>query len=568
MKFKKLLTTVILIFSINTVVQAKSYYERGRTYYIYKKYEKSKEMFLKATERYNDGNSYYFLGEIEKIEGNFEKSKEYLLKAIESKRITKTYLVNSFWNLVVFAEQQRDYSNVVIYSKKMWERTRDKGSLKKVESLIDKILWCDNKEAIEKFKIGIAYQKRRNNDKAIENFKLALAIEPNFLAAKYEIGLIEFNKKNYSIASEYLQPIASAIPFYAEPHMALAKIYTFQKSYSEAIESYSNGMKYGFNSKKTKYFLLLKRGTAYISNQQFEEAIIDLQIAAKIRKKSIQPLIKLATIYIKQKDYDKALRFLHKANRLKPKKSSIEFQIGSIYYKQKNKKFTIYFNRIFNKIKNKKIISSKYFKVLPILATANFNSKKYKQTISIIDTIKPENLTYENSLMKAKSLYRIREYDKAIDTFTNLSLDTSNKVILSKAYWQSGRKEEALKLMKEIIAYNNLEEETKNEKITSKILNKIYAENEEIKIKEDLKIKEEKRLKELEDLRLQEEQLKKESEEKQKRLEELIKIEEQKKIEAENLKRIETEKQKKELEPTNNKTEEPQKKSNKTILGN
>jgi len=117
MKPIKIFVIIILLFAIDTNSFAKSFYNSGRSYYVYKKYDKSKEMFLKAVEHYNNGNAYYFLGEIEKIQGNFTKSKEYLIEATKSKRINKTYLKNAYWNLIVFAEQKMDYSEIVIIKK-------------------------------------------------------------------------------------------------------------------------------------------------------------------------------------------------------------------------------------------------------------------------------------------------------------------------------------------------------------------------------------------------------------------------------------------------------------------
>jgi len=234
--------------------------------------------------------------------------------------------------------------------------------------------------------------------------------------------------------------------------MILAKIKTYQKNYSSAIESYNKAIKYGFNSSKTKYFLFLKRGTAFLNNQQYEEATSDFKKALKIRKRSILPLNNLAYIYLKQKNYNEALQ---------------------------------YFNKIYRNIKKGKLKKNRYFKILPILAKTNFENNKFTETIEIINYIPEQNIKYKDTLMKAKSYYHIKKFDKAIDTFSKLSLKTDSKIILCKSYWQSGRKEEALLLMKEILTYNELDDEIKNKGIVSKILKKI--EDEEIKKAKEIK---------------------------------------------------------------------------------
>jgi tetratricopeptide (TPR) repeat protein len=72
------------------------YYEQGRSFFVYKKYDKAKEMFLKATEKREHGDALYFLGEIEKIQGNFKTAEDYFARCVASGSTTGKYLKNAY----------------------------------------------------------------------------------------------------------------------------------------------------------------------------------------------------------------------------------------------------------------------------------------------------------------------------------------------------------------------------------------------------------------------------------------------------------------------------------------
>jgi len=83
MKKLSSITSIIISFIILTSSALHAgYYDQARRYYIYKKYDKAKEMFLKVVEKSDHGDSFYFLGEIEKIQGNYDESEKYFLTCI------------------------------------------------------------------------------------------------------------------------------------------------------------------------------------------------------------------------------------------------------------------------------------------------------------------------------------------------------------------------------------------------------------------------------------------------------------------------------------------------------
>ena len=161
---------------------ASANFQRGKTAYIYRNYDKAKEYFLKDIEQYDRGDSYYFMGEIEKILKNYKSAFEYYEKAV-TKSMTKKYMVNAYWNLIVLTEERNDYGKVVHYCREMWRKTRDGSARSKVESLINKMLWTSNQSAIEKYKNGLEQSKRGKKAEAHALFLEASAIDSSFLAS-------------------------------------------------------------------------------------------------------------------------------------------------------------------------------------------------------------------------------------------------------------------------------------------------------------------------------------------------------------------------------------------------
>src|SRR5690606_7069668 len=107
--------------------------------------------------------------------------------------ISRQYLINSYWNALLMAEQRNDYESAVSICRSMWLRTRDAAARQKIESLINKFLWTDNNDAIEKYNEGIELKKSGKGTEAMDRFRSAVSIAGSFLAPKFELGMNAYN---------------------------------------------------------------------------------------------------------------------------------------------------------------------------------------------------------------------------------------------------------------------------------------------------------------------------------------------------------------------------------------
>ncbi len=453
-----------------------SYYSQGRSYYVKKKYDKAKEMFLLAGEAGN-GNAYYQIGELEKERRNYDEALKYYKLAITRKVINHYYLRNSYWNILLLAEEKGDYSEVVRTSKKMWIRLKDKSAKTKIEQLINKFLWTDNKDAIDKYNRGIARKKRGDLPGALDYFKEALSIDYSFIAPKFEIGMIAYRKGNYDRALSYLNDVVKSIPFYAEAHLIVGEIY-YEKNYcTSAIDHFNRVFEYGFIGSRTGYLIRLKRGACYFKTGSYDRATEDIEKALRYNPDSLKTMLLLSAIRIKQADYDGALSILQKAHKKDPDNLSVLYQIGSTYYKKDDNKYLIYFDRLFNRIQGNQKKIAEYRKVIEITAKAHFEKKGYSRAITLITSLPENKRSYELTGNLARSYFHESKYKKAIVHFGKISLSSDDRYLLCVAHARTGNREKARELLNSLLIYDKYTSRAEKDPALSPILKELQGQN-------------------------------------------------------------------------------------------
>jgi tetratricopeptide (TPR) repeat protein len=464
-----LLVSLILALAVPQIAVA-GYFEEGKTYYIYKKYDKAREMFLKRVEQGDHGDSYYFLGEIEKMQGNYAAAEEHFRKAIAIPSTTRKFLRNAHWNVIILTEQRSDYPALMLACKEMWYSLKDDGARSKMEGIINKYLWTDDEEAIKLYKDGMKAKENGDTETAQSLFKDALRSSGSFLAPKFELGIYLYKKGDMDGAARFFSDIAERIPFYSEVQLLMGNIHYDKKFYSSALEYFSKADEFGLNDNDTEYHILMKMANCNYALGELEDAVIDLERARKIRSSSLDPLLLQAAIMIKQENYDEALKVLLKAESLKPDNPAILFQIGSIYYSKKDWRYLSYFDRV-NTLAKAAGDEGKYVRIIPILAAGYYEKKEYLKTLEFIGQARENMMTHEMRLMAAHSNFHLGRYDAAVASFEKISLAPFDQAVLCKVYARSGREDKA----REIIERSLYNEEFAKEARTDNQLSRIIA---------------------------------------------------------------------------------------------
>ena len=449
------------------------YYEQGRSLYTHKKYDQAKEMFLKAAESGDLGNAYYFLGEIEKIRGNYHEAEEYYKTAITKKSTSRQYLINSYWNALVLAEQRENYQSVIKICRDMWNRTGDASARQKIDTLINKFLWTDNEEAIAKYNAGIELKKSGKTAEAIEQFRAALGVAPSFLAPRFEIGMIAYNRGDLDQAYSNLDGIAEKIPFDADVQMVLADISFSRDNYKDAINRFDRVIEYGFLDGAAEQRIRIKRATCNYNIGDMEAASKDIDRALRLNPGSVEALLLQSAIKIKKEQYKDALAALQKANGISPDNPEIQYQIGSVYYRQGDRRYAVHFDKLFSQVGSRDRYPEKYKKVFLILARSCFENKNYGRVLAIIKSVDAKSANSETILLEARSQYNLKEYEKAIESFGKISLGNDDKYLYCRACALSGRKEKAKSILADLAGLPAFESKARQDTALSGLLQEI-----------------------------------------------------------------------------------------------
>lgn len=477
-KMKKRTSIILVITLLASPLFAQGYHSLGRNAYVYRNYEKARELFLKDVETADRGDSYYFLGEIEKIENNYDKAAEYFKTAV-TKSMTRKYMVNAYWNLIIFSEEKNDYNNVVAYCKELWIKTGASSAKNKIDSLTNRLLWTDNQEAIEKYKAAMELLKKGNSMEAEKNFRDAINLDRNFLAPKFELGMKAYKEQNENDALYYLSEITAKIPFYYDLQLIVGDINFKNRNYRTAASNFSNAIDYGFISETQLNNTLIKRGTCYFHLSDLNRAEEDIKKAVDSIniKKNLDPLLVLSAIYIKKNNFEDALKTLAKAESVAGDNSFILFQTGSIHYHNKDWKYVSYFDRLFDTIDKKNPDAVKpYMRAFTILMQAHYDKNNYSRSLVVSETINEFKKDYNALTISARSNYYLSNNDKAIEIFESISLNNEDRFLLSSAYAKRGDKEKASAILKNLLYNPDFKDKALKDKYLRPIVESIEAE--------------------------------------------------------------------------------------------
>ena len=504
MTIKHRLPVALFILFISSSALYAGYHEEGKKYYMRKQYDQAREMFLKSIQATDYGDSYYFLGEIEKNAGNYEPAEKYFRAAL-LKKTTDKYKKNAFWNIIILTQQRGDYEEMTRICLELWRKNNDQGARDKVESLINRFLWSDNKEAVEFYNQGLGKKKNDRNDEAADLYRQALGADTKFLAPRFELAMMAYHKGDFNSAAENLRPVVEGIPFYGEANIVMGDIEFNRRYFDKAAECFTRGLEFGFNSNDSEFIIRYKRGNCYYQLDQLDKAKEDLARASELDKKSAKPLMLLSAILIREKNYDEAITTLNKADKIDKDNPLILFQIGSIYYKKNDSRYAGYFDRLFDLVRDDTSDNaSSYRKAFGILLREHYSKGNYSRAVQIIDTMPDRETSFDLRLTKARSLYHTGNYQGAADIFERLSLEDEDRFMLCRSLASTGRSEKARAILEKLITREKYKQSAREDSVLSPVLKEI-EDAEKKKLEDERKRLEEERKREEEKRRLEEE---------------------------------------------------------------
>lgn len=472
---KRLIYSSLLILAISTQIMGASKYTLGVNKFMRKDYDEAKGLLQEAVvENSKNGNAYYYLGEIEKNRRNYSEAIAYYLKALDN-NVSSKYRKLTYWNLIILTEQKNDLRGLVKTCRIFYEKTGDISAKKKVDSLINKMLWSSKQDAVEEFQKGKEYMSTSETESAIYHFNNAISKDSSFLAPRFELGMIYYKNGEIDKSVQHLHIIADKIPFYTEVQQLLGKVYLQNNAYSNAVEYYTNVLEYGFITKSETYDAYFGRGQAYYKMKQYSKAESDITKALAIKNIS-SPKFVLSAIYIKQKKYDEAITALNQLQKEYPYNPDVKYQLGSVYYKKNDLNYIKYFEELYKLLGAKKDLPEKYFKAYTLLADHYYQKMAYTKSAAILTALPEEKLNYNQKINAATSLYYSGKNRESIEYFEKLSLTDNSKIVLAKAYTKYGAKIKAKETVLGLMKSSTYKEKLLSDEVLGPVAQQIVAE--------------------------------------------------------------------------------------------
>ncbi|MFW6366405.1 MAG: tetratricopeptide repeat protein, partial [Spirochaetota bacterium] len=279
--FRVFLLTAFCV--LTTVPLVASSYSRGMSQFMRKNYDEARTLLNQAVEEDpSNGNAYYYLGEIEKNTKNYPTAIDYYLKALDN-RLNQKYVKLTYWNLIILTEQRNDLNAMVKTCKSFYRKTGDRGAMEKVNSLINKMLWTNNQDAISEYNLGKTALASNRTEDAAGHFRNALREDSSFLAPRFELGMIAHKNGDVNEAVQQLHVIADRIPFYTSVQQLTADMYMKLRAWSNAKRYYTNIIEYGFINQETLRSVLIRRSQSSFQLRRYSDAEDDILRAQAIR---------------------------------------------------------------------------------------------------------------------------------------------------------------------------------------------------------------------------------------------------------------------------------------------
>ncbi|MFP4364766.1 MAG: tetratricopeptide repeat protein [Spirochaetia bacterium] len=174
-------------------------------------------------------------------------------------------------------------------------------------------------EADHYYNVGLLFEERNRTDKALSYFKKAVEIDPRHSDAHFKTGLILYkNRKPVESRSEFESAIKYNSDNY-DAHFYLGKLMKEGHEYVAALIEFEKAQK----AAHLKVKALVERGGCYMSMNNFERAISELERAIKLAQNDAAPEVLfgryfLSICYEKMRNIDSAIEQWEKIYSKKP----------------------------------------------------------------------------------------------------------------------------------------------------------------------------------------------------------------------------------------------------------
>lgn len=258
-------------------------YHEAKQAFARRNYERAFELFQKAAaENPGDGNSFFYMGYIQDQRGRRADAIQYYRRAVDG-RTDRDLKEKSFWKLVLYYKDRRDWDNLLVYSEKFLQ-FRDIGEVRRLRDLAEQNRDPRATESNRLMRQG--QEKLRAGDVigATSAFAAAVNALPENDAARWELALALMEQKNYAQAEPHLRRLIDRRPGEWEPayKAAICNI-NLKRSDAALVDLETARERNGNPSASFIYFVNLAEGRIHLDRENYVRADALLREALRRR---------------------------------------------------------------------------------------------------------------------------------------------------------------------------------------------------------------------------------------------------------------------------------------------
>ncbi|MCC5815265.1 MAG: hypothetical protein JJT78_10945 [Leptospira sp.] len=413
--------------------------------YSQKKYDTAIKQFTAYAEKNpNDGAPYLYMGYIYESKKDFAKSIYNFRRAVEGK-LTTEQKKTTLLKLALYYNYYQEWDQAYVYSGRYLSMNPNNKEVSKIRERAEanKGRYPSRTPTYTTPPAATSQQAIESNPKKTkQEYENILKSDPKNEDARWELSLIAFSEKNFSLAEKLMIPLVNDHPNKPSYSYKLGVTQIRLDKYRPALLNFQLSKKHLSNDdKKFQYFLYLNEGLANYKLNQFSEATNSLQTAYS-HNPSLPPLILLTRSYYNLKNYQKCIQSAEKV--LKESQDDLEtkmFRALCKYDSQEKDAGPLYAfeKELRAEFSDAKNIPEQYFPALIKLARDYTNSEKYVQAEEYYNVLEKDyGKDREYLFYRGKALYYSNNPSKAIVYLEKVERSTAAIYLTSKAYASLG----------------------------------------------------------------------------------------------------------------------------------
>ena len=180
--------------------------------------------------------------------------------------------------------------------------------------------------------MGVMLGERNEINEAIAHYRKALEIKPDHLESRNNLGVALLKQDKTQEAIDHLIKARRIDPNYAPTHYNLGVAHSRQSRIHEALESYANALKINPTDSNTH----VKMGDALLMLGKPDQAVTYFKTALRLDPDNAEAYLYLGSQLLNQDKKKEALEYLNSALRINPELAQAHLNIGIIMIRKGN----------------------------------------------------------------------------------------------------------------------------------------------------------------------------------------------------------------------------------------